>query len=312
LDKLQFFGEGPNSPLSGRSVFKEKQTIVGGSGIVPVSGALNASFIFGLNGRFMQTMGTSVSGVPAIDQLYTSVTAPGLNLSSTFAQFQEGIRVKPRWLGSHVNTNYSAVWDQFISDSATAGSFHRWTVDIDHSIPIFRDIVRSSDTNGPDDCREGLGATATCPRVSFSRNREGAIDLRAFATSSVASAGNSVPFYLQPTLGGSDVNGNMILASFDDYRFRAPNLLALQESVEYSIWGPLGAYLLLEQGKVADRAGDLGFSNLLYSAAVGLTVRAGGFPLINLTFAWGGGEGNHTIMRIDPSLLGAGGRPSLF
>ena len=51
---------------------------------------------------------------------------------------------------------------------------------------------------------------------------------------------------------------------------------------------------------------------LLNSFAVGLTVRAGGFPLINIAFAWGGGEGHHIIKTIDPSLLGSGGRPSLF
>jgi hypothetical protein len=40
-------------------------------------------------------------------------------------------------------------------------------------------------------------------------------------------------------------------------------------------------------------------------------VRAGGFPLINLSFAWAGG-GHHIIGSIDPSLLGGGGRPSLY
>ena len=29
-----------------------------------------------------------------------------------------------------------------------------------------------------------------------------------------------VPFYFQPTLGGSDINGQRLLSGYDDYRFR--------------------------------------------------------------------------------------------
>ena len=36
-----------------------------------------------------------------------------------------------------------------------------------------------------------------------------------------------MPFYLQPTLGGSDINGERRLASFNDYFFRAPNVLLM-------------------------------------------------------------------------------------
>jgi len=54
---------------------------------------------------------------------------------------------------------------------------------------------------------------------------------------SIASAGSVVPFYFQPTLGGSDVNGNTWLPSYNDYRFRAPNTLLLREAFEHSILG---------------------------------------------------------------------------
>jgi hypothetical protein len=270
--------------------FKEQQTIVGTSVIYPISDERwNAALLGSVNGRFVRTIG----------------------IDATFAQFQEGIRIKPHWLGTHVNTNYVVSVDEFVSDSASQASFHRWNVDLRHTIPLFQDVQRSRETNGPDDCRPGLGKADRCSRVSVSRNRRGAIDLRAFVTSATASVGNIVPFYLQPTLGGSDINGQMILAAYDDYRFRAPSAFALQESLEHSLWGPFGAYLLLEQGKVAGRAGDFGSSDLLHSVAIGLTIRAGGFPLINLALAWGG-EGHHFIKRIDPSLLGGGGRPSLF
>ena len=147
--------------------------------------------------------------------------------------------------------------------------------------------------------------------MSYSRNLEGSASIRLLATRSSGNAGSQVPFYFQPTLGGSDINGQRLLSAYDDYRFRGPNLIALQESVEHSIWGPIGAYLLLEQGKVTAEGEGLGLSNLVRSVAVGLTLRAGGFPLINFTFAWGT-DSHHIIGSIDPSLLGGSSRPSLY
>jgi hypothetical protein len=147
--------------------------------------------------------------------------------------------------------------------------------------------------------------------VSYSRNLEGSVGFRVLTTTSIASEGSSVPFYFQPTLGGADINGQRLLAAYDDYRFRGPKLLALQESIEHSIWGPIGAYFLAEQGKVTQAGDAPGFGGLARSYAVGVTVRAGGFPLVNLTFAWGA-EGHHIIGTIDSTLLGGSGRPSLY
>jgi hypothetical protein len=125
--------------------------------------------------------------------------------------------------------------------------------------------------------------------------------------------GDVVPFYFQPTLGGSDINGNASLASYQDYRFRAPNILLFQETFEHSIFSlPLGFALGADQGKVGLTRGDLGPSPWVHSFDVGLTLRAGGFPQVYLLFAWGGNEGTHTIANMNTSLLGGSARPSLF
>lgn len=122
-----------------------------------------------------------------------------------------------------------------------------------------------------------------------------------------------VPFYFDPTLGGSDINGNASLASYQDYRFRAPDVLLLRESFEHSILGlPLGLMLMADEGKVALTRGDLGSSPWLHSFSAGLTLRAGGFPEVYLLFSWGGSEGTHTIANVNPSLLGGETRPSLY
>jgi hypothetical protein len=101
-----------------------------------------------------------------------------------------------------------------------------------------------------------------------------------------------VPFYFQPTLSGSDINGSSSLASYQDYRFRAPNVLLLRESFEHSIWNlPLGVLLMADEGKVALTRGGLGQNPWQHSFSAGLTPRAGGFPQVSLLFSWGGSEG---------------------
>jgi hypothetical protein len=136
--------------------------------------------------------------------------------------------------------------------------------------------------------------------------------VRLLITESFASAGSVVPFYFQPTIGGSDINGNPWLSSYNDYRFRAPNALVLRESLEHSIWGPIGFAFSADQGKVALTRGDIAFNHLAHSFSAGLTVRAGGLPAISFAFAFGGREGTHTIANVNTSLLGGSARPSLF
>jgi phospholipase C len=98
---------------------------------------------------------------------------------------------------------------------------------------------------------------------------------------------------------------------YDDYRFRAPHLIALQGTIEYSLWGPVGAFAAIEGGKVASTRDDLSFSGLRASGSVGVTLRAGGFPLVNLSWSFGG-EGHHVIGEMSSTLLGGSSRPSLF
>ena len=152
--------------------------------------------------------------------------------------------------------------------------------------------------NGPDDCSEDKNALK-CPAIT--RNLEGSIGIRLLIAESIAPAGHVVPFYFQPTLGGSDINGNLSLGSYQDYRFRAPNVLLLRGSFEHSIYGPLGFSFMVDEGKVATTRGNVNFTHLAHSYSAGLTLRAGGFPVVYLQYAWGGNEGTHTTGAMNTS-----------
>ena len=87
----------------------------------------------------------------------------------------------------------------------------------------------------------------------------------------------------------------------------------LRGSFEHSLWNlPLGFAFMVDEGKVALARGDIAFTHLTHSFSTGLTLRAGGFPQMSLMFSWGGKEGTHTSANVNTSLLGGGGRPSLF
>lgn len=316
LNKLFFFGEGPDTTLAGQSVFGMTQTIVGGNVIKPVYElpalrSLNLALLGEVNGRFVGIRGNSGESSPTIGALYDNATAPGLANQPGFLQLGEGIRLEPNLFDNHVQLNYLVNFQEFFAPSDSTFSFRRWTIDLGHNFPLYQNSVSPGpkDTNGPDECAASVGAT-NCP--SISRNRTGTVGVHLLITESATSSGSVVPFYFQPTLGGSDVNGNPSLSSFADYRYRAPNLLLLRESFEHSIWGPIGFTFMSDEGKVALTRGDVDFGDLKHSFTTGLTVRAGGFPQMFLLFAWGGGEGHHTIANINTSLLGGSARPSLY
>jgi hypothetical protein len=317
LRTLGYFGEGPDTASQDRSLFGERQTMFGGSIVYPLSGwaafdALRVSVTGGVTGRFIDIRPRSGGDAPSIDERFILTRPPGFIRDDAFVELREGVRIHPSVAGGHLQLAYAATAQQFRTDQTAHSSFNRWTVDLQHGIPFYRTSAPADarELNTPNQCSVATGSPA-CPRVSASRNRQGAVNLRLLMIASTASAGNTVPFYLQPTLGGSDLNGERLLAGYDDYRFRAPSLLLAQESVEHSLWGPIGVFVMLEQGVVSLRAGDFDTGGVKHSVTAGLTLRAGGFPIVNLSVARSP-EGHHVIAAISPSLLGGGGRPRLF
>jgi len=317
LNQLFFFGLGPATLESGKTVFGMQQTIAGANVIKPVTElpairGLNISLLGELNGRFVNIRENHGESTPSIEHLYNNATAPGLASQPGFVQLGEGFRLKPTLFNDRLQFNYLVNFQQFFAPSDSTYSFRRWTVDLDQEVPLYghSQSAAPKETNGPDECAQSVGAV--CPPITYSRNRNGTIGFRLLISESIADAGSAVPFYFQPTLGGSDIDGNPALSSYQDYRFRAPNVLLLRENFEHSIWGPLGFSFMADQGKVALTRGDVDFQNLKHSFAAGLTLRAGGFPQVFFLFAWGGNEGTHTIGTVNTSLLGGSARPSLF
>lgn len=316
LSKVNFFGLGNDSTLARASVFGMTDTVVGANVIKPLvewpaTSKLNLALLGEMNGRFVDIRGDHGQSVPSIETLYSNRTAPGLSRQPGFFQLGQGLRIQPV-VADYLQLNYLANFQEFFAPSSSQNSFLRWTVDLGHTFYLYGYTQSAApgnrDFNGPDECAPAGG---TCSPVPHSRNLNGSVGVRLLLSESINSATSAVPFYFQQTLGGSDINGAAALGSYQDYRFRAPNLLLLEEKFEHSIWGPFGFAFLADQGRVALTRGDLGFSHLKHSLASGITLRAGGFPMVFAMFAWGGSEGHHNIFTMNTELLGGSARPPL-
>lgn len=289
LQQLHYYGEGQFTPRSNLAYFGLTETIAGVSARYPVLRGSGLSLFGEVNGRWFDPRSRPGQSNPSIEQRYTDATAPGLLRSLTYFQAGEGIRWQ-QWIGTDkLNLNYSAVYRQFVSTSDNRYSFQRFDLDAGHEIPI---IYRNGRTY----------------------DRWGGVELRAILTTSFTGNGRVVPYYLQPTLGGSNINGEPLLPSYPDYRFRAPNMMLFRAAVEHALWkkAPIGGVALADYGRVAMTTDDLAFEHFRHSFAVGFSVRAGGQVALRFLFAFGGGEGRHTTALMNPILFGGVSRPSLF
>jgi hypothetical protein len=323
LNRIDYYGLGPDTLPSAQSSFGLTESIVGISANVPLPESpldpLGISILGEANGRFPSIRGNhDSSSIASIETRYNETTAPGLQSQPSIAQFGEGIRFVPAFPYNRFRLNYLLNFQQFLNSPY---GFRRLTADLSHQIPLYGTRTVQADTQ-PGASRSSLTTSSPVyvplsagglPSASTTKDFTGSISFRMLLIESQAKAGKVVPFYFDPTIGGSDLNSNAMLPSYADYRFRAPNLVLLRGSFEQALGKlPLGVFFSIDAGKSALYRNDVDFTNLRKSYSVGLTVHAGGLPVAYLLFSWGGNEGNHFTGSISNALLGVSPRPSLF
>jgi hypothetical protein len=329
LNRVDYFGLGPQTTPLTHTTFGFSENVTGADVALPISisgkppvFAILAEF----NGRFPSVRAGREHDIPSINAFFNEATAPGLTHQPAYFQPSEAVRLVPSLFGGRISLNYLLQFQQFFAPGDSRYSFRRLNFDFNHEIPLSHlsksigkyygiSATPTLSHNTPDYCG-GAGRenqAMPCPPASLTRKLEGSINLRAFISESFAGKGSQVPFYFAPTIGGSDLNGTRILPSYPDYRFRGPDLLLFQGTIEHSLGKlPIGALLSADEAKIGLRRGDIGLDHLRHSFGAGFTVHAGGLPVLSFVYAWGGGEGSHTIANVDPSLLGSAARTSLF
>jgi outer membrane protein assembly factor BamA len=100
-------------------------------------------------------------------------------------------------------------------------------------------------------------------------NRTRVIALRAHTRLTDTRAGQNVPFYMQPVIGGSDD-----MRGFRPFRFSGNNSLILNGEYRWAIFAGCDGALFVDGGKVFARRGQLNFRDLEASAGFGLRFNA--------------------------------------
>jgi len=317
LNRIYFYGLGPDTTPAGRADFGLTENVTGANLILPVRAwwidPVAISVLGEVNGRFPSQRGSYGDTSPSIEQIYNDTSAPGLTAKSNYFQAGEGIRLDPVIPLKEVHLerlqlNYLTQFQQFVATANSDESFRRFNTDLNHTLVLY-----TRDVGKPEASRPPVPGAPNVPPISPTRDLTGSIVARLFIQESAANQGHVVPFFLQPTVGGSDLNGQAILSSYPDYRFRGPDLLWMHGAYQQSLGKlPVGLFLGVDEAKVGLRRDDISFNHLRHSYSAGLTLNAGGLPAVYLLFCWGGDEGNHTIANINTSLLGTSVRSSLF
>jgi hypothetical protein len=140
------------------------------------------------------------------------------------------------------------------------------------------------------------------------------VDLGTFSTTarmitSTAQSGSRVPFYLQPTLGGNDIEHEAGLRSYEYDRFRANDIVAGEIEYTRTIYGPIAWLAFFDVGQAANTLSEFSTGQWHNSRGFGITFKAGNLAYFRAYLAWGGGfrtgaTGDSNRMRLDGAQRG--------
>lgn len=269
MPTLPFYGLGPNTNVNNSVRFTERDTRTG----IIVSNPM-LSWL-GLSGTFESLWphvgGVNGTNVISIRNVYTEQTAPGLATQPNFLHYQIFPYIHHLFADRFL-LDYRFRYGYFQDTSTGHYSFRRLDLDFGHSLFPERE----------DDHRRPDSVLTTRFKISLSDK----------------SASHAIPFYLQETIGGSDIDNEATLRAFKDYRFRGPNSFLVQEEFDRRIIGPVGILLFYDAGKVALTHSDINFSNMHQGFGGGFAFFMAGKVVFRAYVGLGGGEGAHPFFGI--------------
>ena len=246
---INYYGPGPDSKKDSRSDFRLEDTAIDATfGVQPFRGLK-----FGTSGGYLFVNvgpGTDRRFVSS-EQVFTPAQAPGIDQQADFLRYgffaQVDYRDNPG--GARSGGNYLVAFDSFSDRTLNLYDFRRLNVEVQQFIPFF--------------------------------NRRRVIALRGKSTLTYKRAGQTVPFYLQPVLGGSDD-----LRGFRSYRFYDDNMIVVNGEYRWEVFSGLDMALFADGGKVFPSKSQWNLHHLEGSAGFGFrfNVRNNVFLRIDVGF----------------------------
>ena len=235
--QMQYYGPGPDSRRTGRSNYRLEDTNYSfNAGVKPTR-----QLRFGLTGGF--TEGNIGPGTDprfiSTERIYAPAGTPGIDRQTDFLQggvfAQYDYRDVPG--GPRAGGNY---WVRYMYNKDVdihRHTFRKLDAEVQQYIPFF--------------------------------NQRRVIALRGRTELTYKNPGQRVPFYMQPTLGGSqDLRG------FRQWRFYDDNLLVFNAEYRYEIFAGMDMAIFGDAGKVFRTKSQLNFSDLEAAYGIGMRFNA--------------------------------------
>jgi hypothetical protein len=235
---MPYYGEGPDSSKSNRSVFRREFTSAHFGGQVHLlDQKLSAGYAVG--GLLVNVGPGDLGGWPSTDQIFNEANTPGLETQSNFITGTASVTANltsPSYnnpKGLLLEANDTQFWDQ----SGNNASFHRLQTQATYYIPFMN----------------GMRTLA----------------FRARNETTFPGDGQVVPFYLQPTLGGpNDLRG------YERYRFYDNGTSVLSGEYRWSVAGSLELAIFGDGGNVYSRPGLIGLRDLRGDGGFGIRFKS--------------------------------------
>ncbi len=250
-----FFGLGPDSASADSSDFRLRGPTVGARADALVSGPLSVGG--GVDFLAPRVTDGKHPGVPSTSEVFGASAAPGLDDDTNFVRTMATVEVdyrEPR--NARRGGWYRAEFSHYADRDQQRYSFDRVDLDLRQFVSVLSE------------------------RRVFTA--------RAFLSTSTASDGQTVPFYLMPTLGGNET-----LRGYRAYRFRGPHAMLLQGEYRFEVWSGLDAALFYDAGKVALRRGDLDLDGLEKNYGFGFRFNTDHGTILRIDTALGSRDGAH-------------------
>lgn len=248
LTQVNYFGEGSESLESNRSEYRLTSTDLVGYTTVKPQPWLSIDGRIGRLGRpeLRESTGPFRRGIPSTRDLFPDDPVFRFTEQPNFVYGETSITADTRDSRGHPTRGglYRAAWSRFADRERDAFSFRRYEVEAAHFLPAAPHLV---------------------------------VAVHGWLVGSTPSEGHTVPFYLQPGLGGANT-----LRGYPNYRFHDRNLLLLNAEARVAVFTHLDAALFVDAGNVARHVSDLNLDRTSYGVGLRLHSRGSTFARLDL------------------------------
>ena len=281
LHTLNFFGLGPNSSTDAFQ-FGLKEGRIGFSAAVPI----RTWFVLLGSVDFLEPRVERGGTASPVIGNFDEASAPGVSRQTAFIKSGAGVNLRFGETDSlHIALNYSHSADlhgaHYSFNQFSAAPKWDWVLHFACDPAVPEKAVPTSQQQ-----------MASRPDPSCER---GTLGVGGKLVISSPESGAAVPFFYQPSLGGTDIDGFDTLRGFRDYRFRGADALLFQAQYTRTLrllFG-FGVLAFADAGQVATHVSGFRWSSFRFDYGPGVTFSLGRIEVARLYLGLGGGEGTH-------------------